>query len=327
MAGLYSLWRISEIIEEFGMGVCPHWQDNPIQRILFFFDFSPLAVMAWLTAMSLVTWDVFTVGLSLVVYFDWGMNLLFNFALVRQEGPQGPYCIYTQYQNPAYNVEQVAVIFMMYLCLGAVYRTWRVPWYTMVLVALNAGLLIVNHIYRRVNTVEAVITGGLLGMVNGYIGFAVLYYLAPYCTNCLEYMRVGRWIGLRNYYFRKRGETPEQLLVHRAEHRIFANFREHDRLDTDWARLSLGIWALQLAAECQRSRESKNSRLALLADDIRYSLTLTHEEELFCEMMQRGLEEEGGSAPAYLRQAIDQTMQDCMQVANRLQLIPSTSNV
>lgn len=294
------------------MSLCPHWQDNPVQRLLFFFDFSPLAVMAWITAVSLISWDTFALGLSLVVYADWGMNLFFNFAIVRQEGPQGAHCIYTQYQNPAYNVEQVAVIFTMYVCLGALYRTWRIPFHTVLLVCLNTSLLIVNHIYRRVNTVEAVVTGGLLGMADGFLGFLFLYVAVPYMARCLDYLPWARGMGLRNYYFRPHA-TPEKVLEAREHASEAASWFDRDGTDTDWVRLCFAIWTSQLRNEMD-SQTAKRSRLSLLAADVRSNLVLTEEEEEFCELMAQSVRTN------HLRSAVDQLMNDCARVMDDLNL-------
>lgn len=325
MAGLYSLWRISEILEEYATPVCPHWQDNPIQRLLFFFDFSPLVVMAYLFAASLLTWDVFIVGVSLVVYADWAVNIFLNYAIIRQPGPQGPYCIYTPYQNPAYNVEQIAVIFMMYVCLGIVYRTWRLPWYTAVLVCLNTALLIANHVYRRVNTVEAVLIGGLVGMIDGFLGFLLLYWAVPRLSHFLDYMRWPRLIGLRNYYFRSHVK-PETLLLldHPAPPETFLNVRQlplpdfvkQDQMETDRLRLCLYIWALQLLGNGEADKEGpakkrhRSTRLELLANDIRRGIVLTEAETDFCEWMQRAI----GNERNHLQEAMLRTIDDCRGV-------------
>ena len=308
MAGIYSLYKISALLGEFAGAVCPDWQSNPVQNLLFIFDFSPLFVMGALFIVSIVLWDVFTVGLTLVVYLDWGMNLFFNYAIVRQIGPQGSDCIYTPYQNPAYNVEQIAVIFTMYACLGMTCRTWRVPWYTMVLVALNTSLLISNHVYRRVNTTEAVLTGGLLGMADGFIGFTLLYHSVPYLTYYLDHWAWIRWMGLRNWYFRKRA-PPESAMLALGESGEGARLRDPDSAQTDWLRLCLGIWMRQMNDRDKREGRGL-TRMSLLAQDLERELVFTEDEEEFCGWMAAEL----GPHENNMRKAMQDTLGECLAV-------------
>lgn len=306
MAGIYSLYKISAFLGEFAGAACPDWQSNAVQNLLFIFDFSPLFVMGALFIVSIVLWDVFTVGLTLVVYLDWGVNLFFNYAIVRQIGPQGSDCIYTPYQNPAYNVEQIAVIFTMYACLGMACRTWRIPWYTMVLVALNTSLLISNHVYRRVNTTEAVLTGGLLGMADGFIGFTILYHSVPYLTYYLDHWAWIRWMGLRNWYFRKRAPPESAMLALVERGKLLV---DPDSARTDWLRLCLGIWMRQMN-ERDRREGRELTRMSLLAQDLERELVFSEQEEEFCGWMAAEL----GPYENNMRRAMEQTLEECTKV-------------
>ena len=333
---MYELWQLSIIVADRAQEECYNWVDNWLARLLFVFDFSPLVVIVWLTIVSLKTWDTFIVGMTLVTYVDAAVNVFFNYVVIQEVGPQGSHCIYTMYQNPAYNVEQVAVIYAMYICLGAIYRTWSVYWYTMVTVFVYSALLISNHIYRRVNDVDAVFLGVVIGCIDGVVGFFLFYWLVPKVARYMDTHRFFSLIGLRNFYFRKRrnpwcvlndrytsvsnnlqlqqqqqqqttdkegGDLESGIAPRTQQDKPLLN-PAFDQTEADFFQLALQIWARQLQEYAGKSIAT--SRVGTWGVDLENSLVLTQEEKDFCETMVQAM-------PARtIVDAIDATTIQCM---------------
>ncbi len=196
MSGVFSLDNIECASQD-----CPLYVSIYVIGPLFIAaDYFPLIITVAMFAIALYHYDIYFFLISLILTFDWGLNVALQY-IIRQ--PPRYHDCGSKYEMPSCSTQH-GLLFMTIVLTFFVFWRERISISKLFLANFLVTFVITARVYLGVNTVLELVIGAIVGVVEGlFFQLIIYFFIYPNFDNIVSW-KAAIFIGLKNNVCRKK---------------------------------------------------------------------------------------------------------------------------
>jgi len=177
---------------------CEEYTSDFVTKVLRVVNSWPIVWYFVMVTMTIFYVDVFFLMVSVLTWYDMGVNFLLNFIIQQPSPIEG--CVWF-WEMPSYQSELLVMLGTVFTMMG-IGRDYRIGWHALNTLLLFGYSIVFYRAYAHINTPAQLLVGALVGFGNGCLGYLVFWF---YVVPSMPVLRnVCEWCGLENRFHKER---------------------------------------------------------------------------------------------------------------------------